>query len=113
MSKLGKKLIAAMGEGIAIARGREHTPSLDGFIVWLETKNPDELFNLLEPCDCAFGQYYQSLGLSGQVNFEMISRDFKIPAGTALGLVFALYSRERTFGSVLIKVRQLKDTVFI
>lgn len=41
------------------------TPSLDGFIAWLETKDPDETYNYLN-CDgeCVIGRYLGSLGIA-------------------------------------------------
>jgi hypothetical protein len=39
------------------------TPSLEGFIAWLETKDPEERYDWLSFSTCACGQYMRSLGL--------------------------------------------------
>ena len=37
-------------------------PSLEGFIAWLETKNPDETYHWPRGTECAVGQYATSIG---------------------------------------------------
>ena len=39
------------------------TPSLEGFIAWLETKDPEERYDWLSFNTCACGQYLRSLDL--------------------------------------------------
>jgi hypothetical protein len=43
-------------------RGVKQQPSLEGFIAWLETKDPDESFNYHDSDMCACGQYAKSIG---------------------------------------------------
>ena len=41
-----------------------HTISLDDFIGWLQTKNPDETYNYLDKCGhCCLGQYMSDRGI--------------------------------------------------
>jgi hypothetical protein len=48
----------------------KQTPSLAGFIAWLETKDPNERYNWDQPAICACGQYAASIGKKGWPVFE-------------------------------------------
>ena len=47
------------------------TLSLEGFIAWLETKDPEERYDWLSFNTCACGQYLRSLGLEIPTNIQM------------------------------------------
>jgi hypothetical protein len=48
--------------GEAPVKAKPQYPSLDGFIAWLETKDPQECYHFPDCKACACGQYSASLG---------------------------------------------------
>lgn len=46
-------------------------PTLDEFIAWLETKNPDETYRYFDPKVCAVGQFHASM--HGEQDWSYVS----------------------------------------
>ena len=79
------------------------TPSLDGFIAWLETKDPSETYNWGNCNECAAGQYAKAIGFENWAD--------QACQGTFLGKLmfqfshYALISHSHTFGELLTTIK--------
>jgi hypothetical protein len=53
-----------------LARTQWTKPSLEDFIAWLESKDPNESYNWIHASTCACGQYATSIGIVDWLTFE-------------------------------------------
>jgi hypothetical protein len=76
-------------------------PSLDGFIAWLETKNPNKRYDWDNRAgNCAVGQYLRYCGIAWDSRPPMMYMDLACPGMTSFVL-----GNPRTFGAVLKRIR--------
>jgi len=93
-----------------------HTPSLAGFIGWLETQNPRRRYNY-ENCqgECLLGQYMAAMGIEwgetpATINGHWSSTNYIKTANQIFGsgaILSVLSDRPWTFGSALKRARKL------
>ena len=84
------------------------TPSLAGFVAWLETKDPEQAYNLYDATLCAYGQYYRSVGANPTPLFTCIARDLGLASETRAHQIAAGMTDDRsnwTFGHALTRAR--------
>ena len=92
--------------------------SMDDFIGWLETKDPNETYDYHNKCgDCCIGQYMAARGIRWPGRWEEI---YKIVCTQIFGgwcgypqmvLAGSYYNRgqDRTFGAVLTRAKEYRD----
>ena len=83
------------------------TPSLAGFVAWLETKDPHEWYDLYISRECAYGQFYRDLGRSYEVSFSSIGPDLGLTRMQAHDVVHGEGRHEWTYGAALKRARTL------
>jgi hypothetical protein len=81
--------------------GEAQQPSLQGFIAWLETKDPAEKYNWSRADQCACGQYARHLGVR-----------WNPWRGNIWGRLnsIAYLVQPRTFGNLLKYAKTVKQT---
>ena len=82
------------------------TPSLDGLIAWLETKDRNEPFCATDPDNCLYGQYYRQLGRKPVIEVEDIAAEIGLPTFKAMGIII-----QRTFGEALRQARAYRASL--
>lgn len=79
----------------------KQNPSLEGFVAWLETKDPNEAYNYLAPHVCACGQYSLFLGEfwipsnAGPKQIDRVYRDLNVLSAGGPWTFGALLARAR------------------
>lgn len=84
------------------------TPSLKGFIAWLEKQNPDTEYIYFNPYICAVGQYLRSLGFSCEDSAVSSNKIDEMFGPDAWAIVN--FDSHATFGQALERARNYEKT---
>ena len=78
--------------------------TLEGFIAWLETKDPAECYDYRDITECAVAQWLKSLGYTEFHDFTIMPSQFERRVGFPEQVVNSI---DQTFGGALCRAREL------